>query len=810
MTALQDLRFAIRILLKNPLFTLVAVVTLALGIGANSAIFSVVNSILLRPLPYLRSQELVLINHVYKKLDLRASVSVPGYLYYKDHAQSFQNMAAVKDWEANLTGDGEPERIDGTKVTGNFFSTLGVAPRQGRDFSPDDTEAGRNHVAVISDGLWRRRFGADEHVMGRTIIVNGESYAIVGVMPRGFSYGREFGSPIDLFVPLTFTPQDAAPDNFGFEFLNVIARVKPGVTQPQAQAELDTIAANIRHQYMNDADASNWSIGVTSLRQFVVGDIRPALFILFAAVGFILLIACANVANLSLARAAVRQKEIAIRLAVGAKRIRVIRQLLTESVLLALIGGGLGLLIAYWGVDLLIRLNEKNIPRAQEIGLDGRVLLFTLGISVLTGILFGLAPAIRASKNELVRTLKEAGHSGSSGLSHRFRGSLVVIEIALSLVVLVGAGLLIRSLIRVQQVDAGFRADNILAMSLALPDYKYHKAVDQRVFFDRLLEATRALPGVQLASETSALPLGGSTPSSSFYIEGRPVAPGQQSPHGDYASVSPDYFQTLGIKLIRGRIFTEHDTSEAGGVAIIDEAMARKYWPNEDPIGKRITFEGGRQSPLWREIIGIAGHVKSRALDGESRPQYYVPLDQRPESSMFLAVRTTNGPASVAPAVRGLIHSLDKDLPVYRVTTMEQLVADSLAQRRFSALLLGVFGLLALLLAAVGLYGVMAYSVSQRTHEIGLRVALGAQQRDVLKLIVGQGLFLAVIGLAIGLVAAFAATRVMSAMLFGIGAADRTTFIAVSLLLAIVALLACYIPARRATKVDPLVALRYE
>ncbi len=810
MTLLQDLRFAIRVLIKNPIFTLVAVATLALGIGANSAIFSVVNSILIRPLPYQRSEELVLINHVYPKLDLRAAVSVPGYLFYKDHSQSFQSMAAVKDWEANLTGDGEPERVDGTKVTGSFFATLGVPPAQGRDFAADDTETGRDHVAVISEGLWRRRLGGQANVIGHKITVNGESYSIIGVMPRGFAFGREFGATIDLFVPLAFTPQENVPDNFGWEFLTVVARLKPGVTQRQAQAELDTTAANLRHQYMNDADPSNWGIGVTSLRQSVVGDIRPALFVLFAAVGFVLLIACVNVANLLLARAAVRQKEIAIRLAVGAKRGRVIRQLLTESVLLALVGGGLGLLIAYWGVSLLVRLNETNIPRAQEIGLDGRVVLFTLGISVLTGILFGLAPAIRSSRNELVHALKDAGRSGSSGLRQRFRSSLVIAEISLSLVVLVGAGLLIRSFWRVQQVDPGFRADNILAMSLALPDYKYHKAVDQRLFFDRLLQATKALPGVQSVSETSALPLSGSTPSSSFYIEGRPVATGQQAPHGDYASVSPDYFQTLGIKLIRGRIFTEHDNSETAGVVIIDETVARKYWAGEDPIGRRITFEGERKNPLWREIIGIVGHVKSRALDGESRPQYYVPLDQRPESSMFLAVRTTGGPSSVAPAVRALIHSLDKDLPVYRVTTMEQLVASSLAQRQFSTLLLGVFALIALLLAAVGLYGVTAYSVTQRTHEIGLRVALGAQRSDVLKLVVGQGMVLTVIGVAIGLASAAALTRVMSTMLFGVAATDRTTFIAVSLVVVIVALLACYIPARRATKVDPLVALRYE
>ena len=809
MLMLQDLRFAVRGFVKNPLFTFVAVVTLALGIGANSAIFSVVNSVLLRPLPYKHSEDLVLINHLYPKLDLRAAVSVPAYLYYRDHTRSFQSMTAVKDWEANLSGDGEPERVDGTKVTGNFFGTLGVAPAQGRDFVADDLSSGRDHVTVISNGLWQRRFGGDARTLGRKIIVNGESYEIVGIMPRGFAYGREFGAVIDLYAPLVFKPEENVPDNFGWEFLTVIARLQSGVTEQQAQGELDTTAANIRQQYKNEAPPSDWGIGVTSLRQFVVGDIRFALFILLAAVGLVLLIACANVANLLLARAAVRQREIAIRLAVGARRSRVIVQLLIESVLLALLGGGCGLLIAYWSVDLLVRLNDTNIPRAQEIGLDWRVVWFTLGVSLLTGILFGLVPAIRGSKNELVQALSDAGRAGSSGLHSRFRNSLVVVELALSLVVLVGAGLLVRSFVRVRQVDPGFRPAQILSLSLSLPDYKYPKAAEQRRFFNRLLEGVKGLPGVQSVSEASSLPLSGS-PSASFIIEGHPIARGQQAPHGDYAAVTADYFQTLGIKLTRGRVFNQHDNVDTALVVIVDEAMARKYWPNEDPLGKRIAFDGTLKNPQWREIVGVVNHVKSRSLDGESRPQYYFPFDQRPDSSMFLAVRTLNQPASLTPAVRALISSLDKDLPVYRVTTMDQLVASSMAQRRFSMLLLGIFAVIALLLAAVGLYGVIAYSVTQRTREIGLRIALGAQQADVLKLILGQGLVLAGVGLALGLAAAVVLTRLMSTMLFGVSAMDRTTLVAVSLLLGFVALLASYIPARRATKVDPLVALKYE
>ncbi len=807
---LQDLRYGVRMLLKRPGFTLVAVLTLALGIGANTAIFSVVNAILLRPLSYKEPDRLVLINHNYPKLDLKASVSAPGYAHYRDHAQSFESVAAVTNWNVNLTGDGEPERLQGMAVTSNFFSTLGAETARGRVFVPEEDQPGGNHVVILSDGLWRRRFGGDPALVGRSITLNGESSTIVGIMPPGFQFGSEFGQPAELWSPIAFTPQQLSPNNLTNEYLGVIARLKPNVTFQQAQTEMDTIAANLRQQYMPGLDSNSWGLSLQFLHELVVGDIRPTLLVLLAAVCFVLLIASANVANLLLARAASRQKEMAIRVALGANRRRVVRQLLTESILLALVGGALGLLLAMWGVDLLVALNQTNIPRAAEIGLDGRVLAFTFGISLVTGLIFGLAPALHFSQSDFHGTLKEGGRSGAADARRRVRGVLVVAEMALALVLLIGAGLMIKSFMRLQQVDPGFRPQHLLSMQVTLPGYKYQEPAQLAAFDQQALEQIKALPGVQSVGATSILPMSGNNSSGSFRIEGRDVPQGEQPPHGDRWSASAGYFQTMTIPLVKGRYFGERDTADAPGVAIIDETMARKYWPNEDPLGKRITFEGGRENPRYREIIGIVGHVKHNGLEGESRVQYYIPLAQRPTNNVYLVIRTANDPASLAGAVRGILRTLDKDLPVYKVTTMERLVADSMARQRFSMFLLGSFAVVALVLAAIGLYGVMAYMVTQRTHEIGVRMALGAQRRDVLKMVIGQGMLLSIIGVALGLVAAFALTRLMSSLLFGVSATDPLIFAAISLTLTSVALLACYIPARRATKVDPMIALRYE
>ncbi|HLL77414.1 MAG TPA: ABC transporter permease [Pyrinomonadaceae bacterium] len=809
-TVIQDVRYGVRVLAKNPGFTAVAVLTLALGIGANSAIFSVVNAVLLRPLAYKDPERLVLINHNYRKLDLRATVSAPGYTYYREHAQSFSAVAAVTGWNVNLTGDGEPERLQGMTVTPNLFPMLGAEAARGRVLLEEEGQPGRNKVVVLSDALWQRRFGGDQSVVNRTVTLNGEPYSVVGVMPPSFRFGREFGPPADFWAPIAFTPQQLAPTNLTNEYLTVLASLKPGVSLQQAQAELDSIAATLRNQHMPGSDESNWGLLATPMGEQVVGDIRPALLVLLGAVALVLLISCANVANLTLARAAARQKEIAIRAALGAGRGRVVRQLLTESTLIALAGGAAGLLMANWGLSFLLRINEDKIPRAYEIGLDWRVVAFTAGVSLLTGIVFGLGPAFQSARVDLHDTLKEGGRGGSAGVGRRVRGALVVAEVSLAVVLLVGAGLLVRSFVSLQHVSPGFRPQQVIAMQVSLPVNRYAEPRQRAAFYRQVAEAMRALPGVRAAGAVSVLPMSGQNQSGSFSIEGRPVAPNESMPHGDRWAATHDYFNAMGIPLLRGRYFSERDAEDAPGVAIVDETMARKYWPNEDPVGKRISFEGGAANPKWREIVGVVGHVKHRGLEGESRTQYYVPHPQNPNSSMFLVAQAGGDPAALAAPVREAVRSLDRDLPVYRVTTMERLVADSLAQRRFSMLLFGVFAGVALLLAIVGLYGVLSYTVAQRTHEIGIRMALGARASDVLRLVVGQGLWLTLLGVALGLAGALALTRLMAGLLYGVSAFDPATFAVVALLLTAVALLACLIPARRATRVDPTTALRAE
>lgn len=809
-TLLQDLRFGLRTLTKSPGFAVVALLTLALGIGANSAIFSVINAILLRPLAYKNPEQLVLINHNYQKISLKASVSAFGFVHYRDNAKSFESLTAITGWAANLTGEGEPERLTGQTVSANFFELLGANAAMGRTFAVGEDSEGKNRVVVLSHGFWQRRFGGDQNILNKTLSLNGENYSVVGVMPPSFQYGREIGMIVDLWAPIVFTPQQLSSNSITNEFLSVLGRLRAGVSQEQAQAEMHNIASNLRQQYMQGADATNWDLLLTSFRQQVVGDISTMLWIVMLVVGFVLLIACANVANLLLARAAARQKEIAVRTALGARRWRIIRQLLTESLLLSVVGGAFGLLIGYWGVKALVALNEDRIPRAHEISLDWKVLLFTFGISILTGILFGIVPALQTTKTDLHETLKEGGRNAAATTKQWIRSSLVVVEIALALAVLVGAGLLVKSFLHVQQVNPGFNPEGMLTMHLSLPMTKYSEAPQRANFYKQVINDVRALPGVQSVGAVSVLPLSGGGSSGSFRIEGRDVPPGQSSPHGARWAATPDYFKTMGIPLIRGRYFEDRDTSEALPVAIIDQALAQKYWPNEDPLGKRIVFEGTRDNPLWREIVGIVGHVKHTDLEGESRAQYYMPHQQRPQPNMALVIRTPNDPNALAGSVRSVIKSADSDLPVFRVRTMDQFVADSMTQRKFALLLICVFACLALLLSAIGLYGVMAYSVTQRTHELGLRMALGAQASDVLKLVVKQGMLLAVVGLAIGVVGAIFLSRLMKTMLFNVSATDPLVFVGIALILAAVALLACFVPARRATKVDPMVALRYE
>ncbi len=810
---LQDIRYGFRMLIHNPGFTAAAVIALALGIGGNSAIFSVVNAVLLKPLGYKDADRLVTINHNYPKLDLKASVSAVGYTHYRKVNASFEDMAAFTGWPANLTESGEPERLRALRVTPSFFPTLGIGATMGRVFSADEDQEGREHVVVISDGLWRRRFGSDPSIIGRSIMLNGESYSVIGIAPPGFQFGSEIGQPTELWAPIAFPQAQMQPSQWTNEYLTVLARLKPNVTLEKAQAEFDSIAANVRQQYFTGGapkDAGSWNLLVRSFNEVVVGDIKPALLVLMVAVGLVLLIASANVANLLLARAAARQKEIAIRSALGAGRLRVIRQLLTESLLLAITGGAIGLTLGYWGVKLLVALNRDRIPRAQDISLDGWVVAFTIGISILTGIVFGLVPALQSSRSDLHETLKEGGRSGSGGTRSGLRSTLVVAEIALALMLLVGAGLLIKSFIKLQQVTPGFQPQNVLVMQLSLPNLKYSGPAQVDGFYQRLLEKVKAIPGVREASTGTNVPLSGSNSSGSFQIENRTFPPGQMSPWGSRAWVGSNYLQTLGIPLIKGRFFDDHDVIDAPGTAIIDETMARKFWADEDPIGKRITFEGPPSQPKWREIVGVVGHVKQRGLEGESPVQYYIPLRQRPLNSVFLVVRTSSDPSSLTPSVRGAIRSLDPELPVFNVTSMEQLVSDSMAQRRFSMFLFGIFAAVALVLASVGLSGVMAYSVTQRTHEIGIRMALGASRGQVLRLVVGQGMILSAVGLGLGVAGALAATRLMAKLLFGVGATDPTTFVVIALVLGLVALVASYLPARLATRVDPMIALRYE
>ncbi|MGH9940809.1 MAG: ABC transporter permease [Pyrinomonadaceae bacterium] len=805
-TIWQDLRFALRMLKKRPGFTAAAIIALALGVGANTAIFSVVNSVLLRPLPYKESERLVTIGHLYPKLDLIAPVSAPGYVDYRDQTSVFEETAASTNANFNLTDGGEPERVQGRSVTANFLPLLGVAPALGRLFLAEEDQPGAARVAVLSHGLWQRRFGGDPQIINRTIRLNNESYTIVGVTPVEFQFGRD-----ELWTPIAFTPEQLANDRRGREYLSALARLKPGVTIEQAQTEMDFIARRIAEANPEDYPAdSGWGVKLKSFNEEVVGNVRPALLVLLGAVGFLLLIACSNVANLMLARAAARSREIAIRTALGASRTRLVRQLLTESLLLALAGGAAGLLLAVWGVDLLVALEPASVPRVREVGIDVRVLMFTVGISLLTGILFGLLPALQASKPELTGTLKEGGRGSAIGGGLRSARSLLVItEIAVALVLLVGAGLMVRSFSRLLDVNPGFQTENVLTMQVALPATKYREPQQRRAFFGELVNQIKALPGVESVGAVTNLPLGGSVTSGSFSIEGRPVPTGAAEPHTDERIATAGYLQTMKIPLLRGRHFTERDNADAPNVVIIDETLARTYFPGEDPVGKRI-YEGEGDNRIYREIIGVVGAIRYKGLDAEYKSQLYFPHAQSNAPGMTIVVRAANDPVSLVPAVRGALRAVDQDQPVYGVRTMGEVLNTSIAQKRFSMFLLTIFAAVALVLTAVGIYGVMAYTVTARTNEMGIRIALGAQTSDILHLVVGQGMILALAGIALGLVVAFGVTRVMSSLLYGVSATDPLTFAAIALLLIGVALLACYIPARRATKVDPMIALRYE
>src|SRR5262245_15196954 len=811
----QDLRYGARTMLKAPGFTAVAILTLALGIGANTALFSVVNAILLRPLPYAEPAALAQIWEANAQLEAtRFSFSLANFVDHRDQQTSFEKMAAYLRRDASLTGAGEPERLQVAVVSPTLLPLLRVQPSLGRGFLAEEETPGKHRVVILSHGLWSRRFGADPQIINQSIMLGGNAFTVVGVLPPHFQFPNPFGvnplsdsAPrVDLLAPLAYDPRNLG--DRGSHFLLAIGRLKPGVTPAQAQAELRAIAGRLEQQYPDRN--KGWTINVFGLQDEVVRSTRTPLLLLMAAVGFVLLIACANVSNLLLARAAARQKEMAVRLALGAPRARLLRQLLTESLLLSLMGGAVGLALAYFAIRAFAGFSPPNVPRTNEIRLDGFALLFTFGVMMLASVLFSLVPALQASKPNVQETLKEGGRSAGAGAGrHRARGLLVVAEVALSLLLLIGAGLMIRTFICFQRVDPGIRTDHLLTMKLALPYAKYREPQQQVAFFQQAMERIKALPGVQSVGAVSDLPLSGDGGVYTFTIEGWLSASAQDDPVAVWCVVNPDYFRTMGMQLRRGREFTERDQPGAPEPVIINETLARRFWPGEDPIGKRIQTYDLEPRP-WREIVGVVNDIKSANLSEDPAPEIYAPFSQRPRSVMTLIAGATGKPEQLAAAMRAAVQSVDKEQPVYRVKTMEQFFSDAVAAPRATMFLLGVLAVAALILAAVGIYGVMAYAVTQRTHEIGVRMALGAGAGDVLGMVVKKGMQLAGAGVATGLGAAFALTRLMRELLFGVRPTDPATFVVIALLLIGVALLACYLPARRATRVDPLTALRHD
>jgi predicted permease len=822
-TLWQDLRSGLRLLTKNPGFTVVALLSLTIGIGANSAIFSVTSALLLRPLSYQDADRLVILWNRSPGLNVEQDwFSLGQYLDIKIENRVFEQVGATIGGSFNLTGQGVPEHVEGARVSASLFPLLGAKALLGRIFQAEDEEKGKPPTVILSYAFWQRRFGSDPNIVGKTLLLNDNKLTIVGVMPASFSLNKEVMPTVngvqrsDVFLPLPISDSDRTKR--GGEDYNIFAKLKPGVTVAQAQADMDQIAEQMKRQYPENYPANGrLTLSVVSLLEQVVGDIRRALYILLGAVGFVLLIACANVANLLLARAAVRQKEMAIRAAVGASRGRILQQLLTESALLALIGGLTGLVFALAVIKLLRVFGSANIPRLNEVGIDGRVLLFTFFVSLLTGIIFGLAPALRASRIDLNEVLKDGGRSsvggGAFGLGHQqLRNLLVISEVALSLVLLIGAGLLIRSYQRILTANPGFDPRQVLTLRLALPALRYQTPESVYNFYQQLGEKLKQLPGVETVGTNLVLPLSSNSAAwGPITIEGYVPKTATELIISNERFTSPDYLRAMGIPLVKGRYFDERDIKGAPEVTIVNEGLAKRFWPNEDPLGKRI--QRIDKGP-WRTVVGIVRDEKEVVLENEPPIAAYYPIDQFNIRSRYIVTRTSSDPAPMLAAITKEIRALDSELPVYDVSTMEERLSANLARRRFLMQLLGVFAVFASILAAIGIYGVMAYWVNQRTHEIGIRLALGAQQRNILQLVIRQAIVLVAVGIGAGLVVVFAMTRIMtgliSSLLFGVSATDRLTFIGISLLLGVVALLASYIPARRATKVDPIIALRCE
>lgn len=805
-TLWQDLRYGARLLRTRPGFTAIIVIILALGIGATTAVFSVVNSVLLRPLNYPAADRIVTVweDHTRRQGPAREWTSPTGVQDWREQgSQVFSHIAAVNSWPATLTEAGEPEVLAGASVSSEAFAVLGVQPFLGRAFTEEEDQTNAAKVIVLGHSLWQRRFNGDPAIVGKAVRLNGESYTVVGVLPEGLQLPIITNAEIWRPIRPTFNPGCQR----GCYTLRVIARLQDGVTLERARTEMSAVGARIAQQFPE----SNKDVGVTivPLQEFFVGDLRPALFVLLAAIALVLLITCANVANLLLSKAVAREREMAIRAALGAGRRQIVRQLLSESLLLALLGGGLGVLSAYWLVELFQAIAPTGTPRIDEVRIDGRVLLFSLGVSLLTGLLCGLVPALQAARGDLNQMLREsgAGNKMSSG-GGRVRSVLVVAEIAIALVLLIGAGLLMRSFVRLQSVDPGFRPTSALTVRVGLPLTAYPKREQVGIFYQQLQEKLQAIPGVQAVAFSSTLPMAGIDTDTGFQIEGRPAPPPGQTSAAWFSVVSHEYFNTMGINLRAGRAFDTRESEQSPCAVVVTEAMARRFFPGENPLGQRLIF--GSQQTIRCEIIGTVADVHHFGLSTDARPTFYFSARQRSRNAMSVVLRTSGNPMTYVNAVRDAVRSLDPDLAITNVQTLEQLVATSVATPRFVLSLFGSFAAIALVLASLGIYGVIAYTVTQRTRELGIRLALGARGADVVRLVMGQGMRLALLGLALGLLASFGLMRLMTKLLFGVTATDPFTFAGIALLLGAVALLACWIPAQRATKVDPMIALRHE